>query len=98
MKVSIFTAAINGDNAGDAIIESAVVRLLKGEKFLRFPLTSPLNDDDIAAINTTDVAIICGTNLYQHVFACNLTIDIVRRIIVPIIPFGIGTKIGRAHV
>ena len=92
MKVSIFTAAINGDNAGDAIIESAVVRLLKGEKFLRFPLTSPLNDDDIAAINTTDVAIICGTNLYQHVFACNLTIDIVRRIIVPIIPFGIGTS------
>ncbi|QXE92331.1 polysaccharide pyruvyl transferase family protein [Geomonas subterranea] len=92
MKLALLTAAVNGDNSGDAIIESAVTRLVPAGEVLRFPLTSPLGDEELAAINGCDALIICGTNLYQHVFACNLTAAVVERICIPVIPFGIGSS------
>lgn len=62
------------------------------DTIMRFPLTAPLCEVQIAEINTCDALIICGTNLYQHVFACNLNVAIVEKIKIPIIPFGIGSS------
>ncbi|MGB9153378.1 MAG: polysaccharide pyruvyl transferase family protein [Alphaproteobacteria bacterium] len=92
MEVSLLTAAIRCDNAGDAIIESAVTRLIADASFHRFPLLQTLSDEEIDRINRTDIAIICGTNLYQKTFNCSITEEIAKRIKVPIIPFGIGSS------
>ena len=92
MKIALLSAAVNGDNSGDAIIETAVKRLVKASEFKRFPLTAPLTGNEISEINTCDKLFICGTNLYQHVFACNLTQEVVKRIKIPVIPFGIGSS------
>jgi polysaccharide pyruvyl transferase WcaK-like protein len=92
MKLALFTAAINCDNSGDSIIESAITRLIKDATLERVPLGDSLAVDHIATVNTCDAALICGTNLYQNCFACALTEDIVRSIKVPIIPFGIGSS------
>jgi glycosyltransferase involved in cell wall biosynthesis len=100
MKIALLSAAVNGDNSGDAIIETAVRRLVKAEQFTRFPLTTPLSEKDLAEINTHDRLLICGTNLYQHVFACNITKEVVQKIKIPVIPFGIGSSaaIGKIPV
>lgn len=92
MKFALLTSAINGDNSGDSIIESAVRRLLLANEIVQFPLTTPLTNVDFESINTCDALIICGTNLYQHVFACNLTPYVIDQIKIPIIPFGIGSS------
>jgi len=92
MKIALLTAALYGDNSGDAIIESAIRRLIGAESFHRFPLTRPLSDDDLRGINACDAAVICGTNLYQSIFACRLDVDTVARIRIPIVPFGIGSS------
>ncbi len=65
---------------------------MAADTFVRFPLTVPLNETQIDELNTCDALIICGTNLYQHVFACNLGVAIVEKIKIPIIPFGIGSS------
>jgi glycosyltransferase involved in cell wall biosynthesis/predicted deacetylase len=92
MKLALLTAAIDGDNSGDALIESAIVRLLKDAEYDRLPLKGPFANEEIARINACDAAVICGTNLYQETFACGLTPTVVRAIEVPIIPFGIGSS------
>lgn len=92
MRIAVLSAALNGDNSGDAIIETAVRRLLRSNDIKSFPLTYALTEDQINEINTFDKLIICGTNLYQHVFACNLNEEVVSKIKIPIIPFGIGSS------
>lgn len=92
MRLAIFTAGVQADNAGDSIIESAVLRLLGQEPAVRLPLTVPLSSADLDAVNGCGAAVIAGTNLYQSVFACNLTQEVLARIRVPVIPFGVGTS------
>jgi glycosyltransferase involved in cell wall biosynthesis len=92
MKIGLLTAALYGDNSGDAFIEDAIQRIVVAERFDRFPLTKSLSNEQIEKINDCDAAIICGTNLYQQRFTCGLTEEIVRRIHCPIIPLGIGTS------
>jgi glycosyltransferase involved in cell wall biosynthesis/peptidoglycan/xylan/chitin deacetylase (PgdA/CDA1 family) len=92
MRVALLSAAVQGDNAGDAFIEDSIRRLVAAEDYHRFPLLAPFQDADIEAINNCDIAIICGTNLYQHVFNCTLDIATIERIKVPIIPMGIGSS------
>lgn len=98
MRISLLSAAVNGDNSGDAMIEEGLRRILVADAFERFPLLSPLTADHIALINRTECAVICGTNLYQQVFACTLNSDTIRRIKVPIIPIGIGSSAAIGQV
>lgn len=92
MKIALLSAAVNGDNAGDAMIEDGVRRIVDAQEFIRFPLLRPLTPDEIFRINQTDCVIICGTNLYQKVFACSLDTSTIKKIKVPIIPIGIGSS------
>lgn len=92
MKLALFTAAVGGDNAGDALIESAVTRLVGADEVVRLPLGGQVTDAHIAAANAADAALICGTNLYQSRFACGLTERVVAAIRVPLIPLGVGTS------
>lgn len=96
-KLALLSAAVNGDNSGDALIEDAVRRLLAGHDMTTYPLLKTLTPAQIEEVNASDAVIICGTNLYQHVFACALTPEVIRRIHVPIIPLGVGgsAPIGR---
>ena len=52
MKIAILSAALNGDNSGDAIIETAVRRLINSDNIKSFPLTYALTDEQIDEINT----------------------------------------------
>lgn len=95
--IALLSAGIDGDNSGDALIVDACRRILHGNELREFPLLQKLNDAQIAAINDCDATVICGTNLYQHVFACPLTPDVLQKIKTPIIPLGVGgsAPIGR---
>jgi polysaccharide pyruvyl transferase WcaK-like protein len=97
MKIGLLTAAIGGDNAGDALIEEAIRRIVVADEFYRFPLIAPITKKGMDALNRLDCAIVCGTNLYQRVFACNLNSATINAIKIPIIPMGIGSssEIGR---
>jgi len=88
--IALLSAAIDGDNSGDALIVDAIRRILRGNELAEFPLLQPLDARQIGAINECDAVIICGTNLYQHVFACPLTPDIIAKIRIPIVPLGVG--------
>jgi polysaccharide pyruvyl transferase WcaK-like protein len=91
-KLALFSAAVNGDNSGDALIVDAVQRLLSPQAAEIFPLLETLTDAQIEEVNACDLAVICGTNLYQQDFSCALTPGIIEKIRVPILPLGIGTS------
>jgi len=91
-KLSLFSAAVNGDNSGDALIIDAIQRILSPHPAKIFPLLEPLTELQIEEINASDLAVIGGTNLYQHDFHCALTRGIIEKIRVPILPLGIGTS------
>lgn len=95
--LALLSAAVNGDNSGDALIVDAVRRILGGHRLHELPLLQPLSPAQIEQINGCDAAVICGTNLYQHVFSCPLTPAVISRIRVPILPLGVGSSapIGR---
>lgn len=95
--LALLSAAVNGDNSGDALIVDAVRRILGGHRLHELPLLQPLSPAQIEEINGCDAAVICGTNLYQHVFSCPLTPAVISRIRVPILPLGVGSSapIGR---
>jgi glycosyltransferase involved in cell wall biosynthesis len=96
-RIALLSAAVNGDNSGDALIVDATRKILTGHELVEFPLLQPLDSASLEQVNACDAAVICGTNLYQHVFACPLTPEIVDRFKVPIVPLGIGASapIGR---
>jgi polysaccharide pyruvyl transferase WcaK-like protein len=92
MNIALLSAGLNGTNAGDALIEDAVRRLVVADEYRRFPLHAPLTDPDVDGINGCDAAIVCGTNLYQAIFSCNLTVEAISRIKIPIVPMGVGSS------
>lgn len=91
-RLALFSASIKGDNSGDAVIVDAIKRLLSGNEMLEFPLLQPLRKNQIRQINTCDIGIICGTNLYQQIFACDLTSEVINQIKIPIVPLGVGSS------
>ena len=98
MDPSRFTAAllspaVDTPNVGDDLIEEAVRRLLDDDvDSCRFSIRRPLTDEEIAAVNDCDVALVCGTNLYQEDWHSALTPESVDRITVPIVPVGVGSS------
>ncbi len=99
-SIALLSAAVDGDNSGDSLIVGSIQRLLAGAETREFPLLQTLTGAQLEEINACDAAIICGTNLYQHVFACALTPAIIHRIRVPLLPLGIGgsAAVGRVPV
>jgi polysaccharide pyruvyl transferase WcaK-like protein len=89
-RIALLSAAVTSTNSGDALITKAIERLLAGNEMEIFPLLARLTDQQIEKINNCDIAIVCGTNLYQHVFACALAADIISRIEIPMLPLGVG--------
>ena len=96
MAIALFTAGVAGDNSGDALIEHAIRTLLPGCEFVRLPLVQPLTDAEIERANACKLGILCGTNLYQHVFAGGFDMPTLRRLRIPLVPLGVGgsTPVG----
>ena len=89
--IALLTPAIGTGNVGDHFIERAICRLLDGDTvFHRFSVREPLRNADVAAINATDAAVLCGTNLYQYKWSLALTPALLDRIKVPVVPLGVG--------
>ncbi len=89
--VALFSAGLHGDNAGDALIEHAIRRLLpRSTQFERLPLVQGLSDAEIERANACRSGILCGTNLYQSVFASGIDEATLERLKIPLIPLGIG--------
>ncbi|MGP8202024.1 MAG: polysaccharide pyruvyl transferase family protein [Limisphaerales bacterium] len=91
-SLALFSAAVNGDNSGDALIVDAIRRLLPEHPATTIPLLQPLTDEQIEQVNACDIAIICGTNLYQTSFSCALKPEVIDRIRIPIVPLGLGAS------
>src|SRR5262245_53073879 len=95
-KVALLSPAVGTGNVGDHFIESAIRRLLREETaYARFSIRRPLTPAEIDAINGTSCAVLCGTNLYQHDWESALTPEILARVRVPVIPFGVGGSAAR---
>ena len=97
MKLALLTPAIGSRNAGDAMIESAIRRLVPAESFERFTLRRALTGEEIAALNACDAAIICGSNLYQNKLQCALDADFLNRLRVPLIPRTAPTSVSTSR-
>ncbi len=92
MQIALLSSGVRGANAGDAIIEDSIRRIIGADAYHRFPLREPLTPEDLARINQCDAVVICGTNLYQTAFKCALTPEVIQAITVPIVPMGIGAS------
>ena len=91
-RVALLSAGVTSSNSGDAIITDAIQRLLAPHACEIFPLLRKLTAEEVERINACEQAVICGTNLYQHIFSCALSAKEIQRIKVPILPLGIGAS------
>jgi hypothetical protein len=91
--ISLLSPAVGTQNVGDDFIEMAIRRLLDQEtSFRRFTIRRALKAQEIDEINETSCALICGTNLYQHDWESALDVATLKKIRVPVIPFGVGSS------
>lgn len=89
--IALLSPAVGTGNIGDHLIERAVRRLLSEDAvYHRFSIRRGLRADEIAEVNQTSCALICGTNLYQHDWESALTSKMLEQLKVPLIPFGVG--------
>jgi hypothetical protein len=92
-RIALLSPAIGTDNIGDHFIERAITRLLGEDlEYVRFSTRTAPGEQDLAAINACDCALLCGTNLYQRDWHSELTPDHLARMEVPVIPFGVGSS------
>ena len=92
-RIALLSPAVGTGNVGDHFIEMAIRRMLHQDVvFQPFSIRRPLRADEIEAINATSCALLCGTNLYQANWESALTPDLISRITVPIVPFGVGSS------
>ena len=90
---ALLSPAVGTGNVGDHFIELAIRRLL-GEDvdYRRFSIRRTLGAAELAEIDRCECALLCGTNLYQRDWHSALTPEILARIRVPVIPFGVGSS------
>jgi hypothetical protein len=88
---------LSTQNVGDLFIEDSVKRILDYDRAhsIEIDPRRPISPGDIDRINATEAAVIVGTNLWYRDMPrlgrwC-FSLDELKRIRVPIIPFGIGT-------
>jgi hypothetical protein len=92
-SIALLTPALGTKNIGDHFIELAIRRMLRPDTvYERFTIRRALRADEIDRINQTSCALICGTNLYQHDWESALDVSVLKKITVPIIPFGVGSS------
>src|ERR1700756_4937618 len=90
--IALLSPAVGSGNVGDYFIEAAIRRLLHEDvAYQRFSIRRSLTEPEGEAIHATHAAIVCGTNLYQHDWCSALMPDVLERIRVPVIPFGVGS-------
>jgi|GEM_PF-6745829 hypothetical protein len=92
MKLALLTPAIGSRNAGDAMIESAIRRLVPAESYVRFSIRRPLTEEEMLVLNGCDAAILCGSNIYQDRLRCALDQKFLDQLRIPLIPLGMGTS------
>lgn len=92
MKLALLTPAIGSRNIGDAMIESAIRRIVPAESHERFSLRRALTEEEMRALNACDAAIICGSNLYQDKLQCALDQHFLEQLKIPLIPLGMGAS------
>lgn len=96
--IAFINPAVSTRNVGDLFITDSLKRIVRHDRARSFDVDprKPISRDTIDRINReADAAIICGTNLwYRHMPKRGrwmLSLDDLRAIQVPIIPFGVGT-------
>lgn len=92
MKIALLTPAIGSRNIGDAMIESAIRRLVPAAAYERFSIRRALTDEEMRALNACDAAILCGSNLYQDKLQCALDQRFLDQLRIPLIPLGMGAS------
>ena len=92
VKVGLLTPAIGSRNSGDALIESAIRRMVPANEFRRFGIRTPLGATEMTSLNECDVAILCGSNLYQAKPQMALDREFVNRLTIPLVPLGVGAS------
>jgi polysaccharide pyruvyl transferase WcaK-like protein len=91
--IALLSPAVGSGNIGDHFIELAIRRLMRTDaQYRRFTIRRPLTDTELAQINGCCAALICGTNLWQRDWHSALTPQVLERIRVPVIPFGVGSS------
>lgn len=92
MKLALLTPAIGSGNAGDAMIESAIRRLVPADRFERFTIRQPLSAAEMTALNDCDAAVLCGSNLYQQKRQCVINETFLDQLRIPLVPLGVGVS------
>lgn len=96
-KLAFINPRLTTRNVGDFFIEDSVKRILQYdvEASVDIDPRRPLDSDAIGRINGCDAAVIVGTNLWYRQMRKDgrwmITLDELKKIRVPIIPFGVGT-------
>ncbi len=95
--LAFINPSLSTTNVGDLFIEDSVKRILvyDATRSIDVDPRRPLKPIDIDRINSTDAAVIVGTNLWYRRMPkpgrWQLTLADLKRIRVPIIPLGVGT-------
>ncbi|MFO7883898.1 MAG: polysaccharide pyruvyl transferase family protein [Desulfobacteraceae bacterium] len=101
LAITFINPRLSTKNVGDLFIEDSVKSIINydPERSIDIDCRKPLCSRQIDQINQCDAAIIVGTNLwYQHITKANrwmITVDDLKRIKVPFIPFGVGATVHR---
>jgi len=102
-SIAFINPRVSTKNVGDFFIEDSVKRIIKydPQSSVDIDPRKPLTENDINNINKCDAAIIVGTNLwYRNILKKNrwmITIDDLKKIKVPFIPFGVGATLHRGE-
>jgi polysaccharide pyruvyl transferase WcaK-like protein len=101
--IAFINPRLSTSNVGDFFIEDSVKRIIDydPERSVEIDPRKPLKPGDIERINECDAAVIVGTNLwYRQIAKPNrwmISLDELKRIKVPFIPFGVGTTLHRGQ-
>lgn len=102
--IAFINPAVSTENVGDLFIVDSLKRILdfNAEQSFDVDPRKPISRDIIDQINReADAAVICGTNLWYERMPrpgrWMLTLDDLRAIKVPIVPWGIGTTRHSDH-
>jgi len=102
-SIAFINPRVSTSNVGDYFIEDSIKRIIDydPEKSVDIDPRKPLTPEDIEKINHCDFAIVVGTNLwYTQIIKENrwmISINDLKTIKIPFIPFGVGTTLHRGE-
>lgn len=101
--IAFINPKVSTTNVGDFFIEDSVKRIVAHdpERSIDIDPRQPLKAGDIDRINRCDAAVIVGTNLWYRSIAkpkrWMITVEELKQIKVPFIPFGVGATLHRGE-